>query len=70
MCLGIPMKVIKINGKMGVVESMDVERSAAFHLLPDIKVGDWVILHAGYAIQLLDEYAAEETLRLSKEIYH
>jgi len=69
MCLGIPMKVIKINGNMGVVESMGVERSAAFHLLPNIKVGDWVILHAGYAIQSLDEDAAEETLRLFKEVY-
>jgi len=69
MCLGIPMKVVKIDGKMGIVESMGVERKAALHLLPEVKIGDWVIVHAGYAIQLLDEKEAEETLKLLEEVY-
>lgn len=69
MCLGIPMKIIKIDGKMGVVESMGVERKVALHLLPEVKIGDWVIVHAGYAIQLLNEEEAKETLKLFQEVY-
>ncbi len=69
MCLGIPMKIVEIKDRVGVVESMGVRREAILDLLPSAKVGDWVIVHAGYAIQLLDEDSAQETLSLLRSAY-
>lgn len=68
MCIGIPAKVIEINGAMGKVNYQRVKREASFLMLPDVKVGDYVILHAGFAIKKLSEADAKETLRLIQEI--
>ena len=68
MCLGIPMKVIKINDGLGVVELGGVKREISLQLVEDIKIGDYVIIHAGFAIQKLNEEEAEETLSLLREI--
>jgi hydrogenase expression/formation protein HypC len=67
MCLAIPMSVIEINGEMGVVESKGVQRRVGLQLLEDIKLGDWVLIHAGFAISKLNQEEAEETLALLKE---
>jgi hydrogenase expression/formation protein HypC len=64
MCLGIPMKVLELGEGGGVVESGGVSRRVRLDLCPEAKVGEWVIVHAGYAIQVLDEEAARETLDL------
>ena len=68
MCLGIPMKVIKINDGLGIVEIGGVKREISLQLVEDIKLGDYVIIHAGFAIQKLNEEEAEETLSLLREI--
>ena len=68
MCLAIPARVIKINGGEGLVELAGVGREVSFMLLPDARVGDYVLLHAGYALQKVDEAEAEETIRLLAEI--
>ncbi|PIU60938.1 MAG: HypC/HybG/HupF family hydrogenase formation chaperone [Armatimonadetes bacterium CG07_land_8_20_14_0_80_40_9] len=68
MCLAIPTKVIEIKGNLGVVEFGGVRKDIGLSLLPELKIGDWVLLHAGFAIQKLDEEEAEETLRLLEEI--
>ncbi len=68
MCLGIPMKVIKINNGLGIVELGGVKREISLQLVEDIKIGDYVIIHAGFAIQKLNEEEAEETLSLLREI--
>lgn len=68
MCLGIPAKVKEVRGDMGIVEVSGVEREACFMLTPEVKIGDYVILHAGFAIQILDIKEAEETLKLLEEI--
>ncbi len=68
MCLGIPMKVIKINDGLGIVELGGVKREISLQLVEDIKLGDYVIIHAGFAIQKLNEEEAEETLSLLREI--
>ncbi len=68
MCLGIPMKVIKINDGLGIVELGGVRREISLQLVEDIKIGDYVIIHAGFAIQKLNEEEAEETLSLLREI--
>lgn len=68
MCLGIPGKIIKIKGKMAIVDFGGVEKEAIIALLDDVKVGDYVIVHAGYAIEKLRPEEAEETLKLLREI--
>lgn len=68
MCLGIPVKIIEINGNAGKVEFGNVKKDINLSLVEDIKVGDYVILHAGFAIQKLDEKDAIETLKLLEEM--
>ena len=68
MCLAIPARVIAIEDDMAVVELGGVTRRASLMLVPETKVGDYVLLHAGFAIQRLDEEEAQETLRLFAEI--
>jgi len=68
MCLAIPARVVQIDEGLGLVELGGVVREASFMLLPDAQVGDYVLLHAGYALQKLDEAEAEETIRLLAEL--
>ena len=68
MCLGIPVKVISIEEQnQGKVDYLGTQVKANFSLLENIKVGDWVIIHAGFAISRLDEEDAQETLDLLRE---
>lgn len=70
MCLGVPMKIVSRIGDDIVAEVDGVQKEASVMLLADeVAVGDYVIVHAGFAISRLDEEYAEETLRLMKEIY-
>ena len=68
MCLAIPMKIIERTGDVGTVEAGGMQYQASFRLLPDVNVGDYVIVHAGFAIQKLDVQDAEETIRLFGEM--
>ena len=68
MCLAVPMKVIEINGYLGMAEVGRVKREINLMLLDDVKIGDYVIVHAGSAIQKLDEVEAEKTLSLLREM--
>ena len=68
MCLGVPAKVVERNGDAAVVELGGVRREISLMLLDDISVGEWVIVHAGFAIEKLSEEAAEQTLSLLREI--
>jgi hydrogenase expression/formation protein HypC len=67
MCLAIPSKITKIENEMAVIDVDGVQRQASLLLLSGVQVGDYVIVHAGFAIQKIDEAAARETLRLLKE---
>ena len=67
MCLAIPSQIIKINDNLAVIDVAGVRREASLLLLEDPQVGDWVIVHAGFAIQKLDEAAAQESLRYLRE---
>jgi hydrogenase expression/formation protein HypC len=67
MCLAIPSKVIEIKDNMGVIDVAGVRREASLLLLEEPRVGDWVIVHAGFAIQKIDEAAAQESLRYLRE---
>ena len=68
MCLAVPAKVVELKGTEGVVELAGVRREADFSLLPDVRLGDWVIVHAGFAIEKYSEEEAQETLRLISEM--
>ncbi len=67
MCLAIPSKIIEINNNMGTIDVAGVQREASLLLLEDPQVGDWVIVHAGFAIQKIDEAVAQESLRYLRE---
>jgi hydrogenase expression/formation protein HypC len=69
MCLAVPARITEIrDGLLGLVELGGVVREVSFALLPDAAVGDYVLLHAGYALQKVDTADAEETLRLLAEM--
>ena len=68
MCLAVPGKITEINGETARVDIEGVTREANISLLPDVKTGDYVIVHAGFAIERYDEADAKETLRLLREL--
>jgi len=68
MCLAIPMKILKIEGDRAVVSSGGVQRSIGINFLKGPKIGDYVIVHAGFAIEKLDTVKAEETLKILEEL--
>jgi len=68
MCLGIPAKVVQIDDSgLGKVDYLGTKVKTNFTLLEEVKKGDWVIVHAGFAISKLDEKEAKETLDLLRE---
>jgi hydrogenase expression/formation protein HypC len=70
MCLGVPMKIISKDGDSIIAEVDGVQKEANVSILgEDVDVGDYVIVHAGFAISRLDEEYAEETLRLMREVF-
>ncbi len=68
MCLAIPMEIKTISGDKGVVEAGGVTYEVSFRLLPGVRPGDFVIVHAGFAIQKLDAGDAAESIKLCQEI--
>ena len=72
MCLAVPGKVISVDGngplRIGRVSFSGIEREIGLAFVPEAKPGDYVIVHVGHAISVLDEDAAERTLRLLDEI--
>ena len=67
MCLAIPSKITQIENNMAVIDVDGVRRECSLLLVEDARIGDYVIVHAGFAISKLDETAALETLALLKE---
>ena len=68
MCLAIPMKILKIEGDKAIVSSSGVQRSIGISFMKNVKPGDYVIVHAGFAIEKLDPAKAEETLKILEEL--
>ena len=67
MCLAVPAKVIEIKDNKALVDVEGVTLETSTMLLEEVSIGDYVIVHAGFAIQRLDETSALETLSLLKE---
>jgi len=68
MCLAIPALVKSIDGKEAEAEIGGITRRISLWLTPEVKIGDYVLLHTGYAISIIDKDEAEETLRLIAEV--
>jgi len=68
MCLAIPAKIIEIKGNLAKVDFGEGVLREVNIMLVEAKVGEYVLVHAGYAIQVIDQKAAEETLNLWNEI--
>jgi len=68
MCLAVPAQILEITGDKAIVDFGGVKREIMVNLLEKVKVGDYVIVHTGFAIETLNEQEALETLRLWKEI--
>jgi len=68
MCLAIPAMIKSIDGYQAEADIGGVTRQISIQLTPEAKVGDYILLHTGYSINIIDEAEAEETLRLLKEL--
>jgi len=68
MCLAVPGKILEIQDLLATVEIGGVTRKISLMLLPESKVGEFVLIHAGFAIQAIDEEEVRKTLELFKEL--
>lgn len=70
MCLGVPMLVLEVNDDTAVAEIDGVRREASLLMLGEpVTAGDYIIVHAGFAISRIDPAEAEETLRMMREVF-
>jgi hydrogenase expression/formation protein HypC len=68
MCLAIPARIVKLDGDKALVDAMGNQFRANTTLLPQVKIGDLVLVHAGFAISTIDEEEARKTWQLIEEI--
>ena len=68
MCLAVPARVVEINGAIGKVERKGVERDVSLMLLPDAKIGDYVLVHAGFAMEKVTKEDSDITDALLAEM--
>ena len=68
MCLAVPAKVVEIKDQLAAVELNGVQRAASLMLLPEAKLGDYVLVHAGFAMQIVDHEEAERIEALRAEM--
>ena len=69
MCLAVPAKVVEINDQLASVELNGVRRAASLMLLPEAAVGDYVLVHAGFAMQIVDHAEAARIEALRAEMH-
>lgn len=69
MCLAVPMKIVSIDGDLGTVEIGGVGRKIGLTLIENPREGDYVLVHAGFAIQRIDEEEAKKTVELIDEVF-
>lgn len=68
MCLAIPAKVVSLDGIAAQVDMMGNERVVCVDLVPEVQVGDYVLVHAGFAISVIDDQTAKETEEIWLEV--
>jgi hydrogenase expression/formation protein HypC len=67
MCLAVPMQVKTIENEVAMCEIDGVQRQASLMMLDDVKIGDYVLIHAGFAIEKIDDDEAQLTLKALRE---
>ena len=68
MCIGVPLKLLERDEYSGIGEIEGVQRRISLALVPEAKVGDYVLIHAGSGMKVIDEQAAAETIALLQKI--
>ncbi|GAB6155293.1 HypC/HybG/HupF family hydrogenase formation chaperone [Desulfosporosinus burensis] len=68
MCLAIPAKIVTLERSMAKVDMMGNERLVSIDLVPEVKIGEYVLVHAGFAIGIIDDESAKETEKLLLEV--
>ena len=68
MCVALPCKLVKVDGNEGIAELGGSHVKTRLDLLPEAQVGDYVLVHAGFAIQTVDEEEAQKTLKILAEL--
>jgi len=68
MCLALPMRITAVDGATATIVAAGLEQRCSVMLVPQARVGDYVLVHAGFAINLVDETEAQETIELLREI--
>ncbi len=68
MCLAIPSKIVNIENTIGTVDAGGVKKEISLLLLENVRIGDYVIVHAGFAIHKIDELTAMESLKYLREL--
>ena len=68
MCLAVPVRIKSINGTEAEAEIGGISRRISLQLTPEARVGDYALVHTGYAINIMDEKDAEETLQMMREM--
>jgi hydrogenase expression/formation protein HypC len=69
MCIGVPLKLLERDEYSGIGEIEGVQRRISLALVPEAKVGDYVLIHAGSGMKVIDEQAAAETIALLNRIH-
>ena len=69
MCLAIPGKLIKKENEKGIVDLGGVNKEIFLTFIPEVKEGDWVIIHTGFGLNIISEEEASETIAILKEVY-
>ncbi len=69
MCLAIPMEIKTIDGNQAVAEAGGIRKEVRLDLIDGAEIGDYILIHTGYAIEKLDPAEALETLELIKQVY-
>ncbi|SNX53899.1 HypC/HybG/HupF family hydrogenase formation chaperone [Thermoanaerobacterium sp. RBIITD] len=68
MCIAVSQKVVKIDGKVAETDLNGLKRRVSIEMVPGVKIGDYVMVHAGVAISIVDEKEAEEERKLMQEL--
>lgn len=68
MCLGLPLKVVEVNGNNAVGEMNGIKRNIRIDFIKDLKIGDYVMVHAGFALDKMDKKLADETKECINEV--
>lgn len=68
MCLAIPGQVVDVRDGAATIDMMGVRRDISLSLTPSARIGDWVLVHAGFAIEVIDAEQAEETIQIVREL--